>query len=655
MKHLIIFLNYCRSRLENPVYRQFSKCPADRRDVTLLFLPRPLEERELLHEVADLRRKEKGTLSDVTFHICANFDRERDGESLATIVRMIRRLFVADAQHCYRCLAYAFLPDVGQCPESQTKTVWNNLVVTNNAAAEYVDFRLIDRVYLYHDASQCALAEFLHETICAGIDIGQEEPITAPTRSDWPPIFATFSTAGVTYPEAEVRDYLRKLYVAALLRCSLPEANPTSIETCNDEARRILSYIPIQNARLCLQEEMFLNMADAPSPQWKPVEEFWRECTASQSQGMNDIPHRDWPMKIRERVEATYQTRFRDVGVESFFASQAKKTSTYVEILQAIIGQEFLRMAQSHPYSPETQKTIVRAIVNLLQQKVLELQSLADERTTSLAVTETTLANISSRWSSMKFFARIMKRDDAILTEFTQQLAVLYTRRTQLQGFQFAVKLLNELIPSVQALQDRIETARKVLDEALAIATREADDASPSATLGNFSQQQVEIAANELPRDTEHFLSHYQQLMPFFVGRQAVANGEDLIARIVTQQGNDIDQYLKLRVANGTLPPVIDQIITHRMDTVYADRGGLAGFIGQLKQLTELTLRLKDKNSVADNYVLVTPAETDDTTLTHIITDDVSHIQLLHLQHGVRLTDLDGFSGQRMVIEPTIF
>ncbi len=654
MKHLIIFLNFCRSRLENPVYRQFSKCPADRRDVTLLFLPRPLEERELVHEVTDLRRKEKGALSDVTFHICADFSRDRDGESLAYTVRMIRRLFVADAQHRYRCLAYALMPDIGQCPEPQVKTVWNNLVVTNNAAAEYNDFRLIDRVYLYHDASQCSLAEFLHETICARIDIGQEEESPA-GHSEWPPIFAAFSTAGVTYPEAEVRDYLRKLYIVALLRCSLPEANPTSIETCNDEARRILSFIPIQNARLCLQEEAFLNTANAPATQWKPVEAFWRECTASQSQGMNDIPHRDWPMKIRQRIEGIYQTRFRDVGVEAFFSSQARKTSTYAEILQAIIGQEFLRTTQSHPYSPEAQKTIIRAIVNLLQQKVLELQSLADERNTSLAVTETTLADIASRWNSMKFFARIMKRDDAILDEFTRQLAVLYTQRTQQQGFLFAIKLLNELIPSVQALQDGIETARKVLDEAISIAERDAAEASPSAILGNFSQQQVEIAANELPRDTDHFLSHYQQLMPLFAGRQAVANGEELIARIITQYGDEIDLYLKSRVTNGTLPPVIGQIITQRMSAVYAERGGLAGFIGQLKEHTSLSLRLKDKNSVADNYVLVTPAETDDTTLTHIITDDVSHIQLLHLQHGVRLTDLYGFSGQRMVIEPTIF
>ena len=55
------------------------------------------------------------------------------------------------------------------------------------------------------------------------------------------------------------------------------------------------------------------------------------------------------------------------------------------------------------------------------------------------------------------------------------------------------------------------------------------------------------------------------------------------------------------------------------------------------------------------NQTLIIYQVTDDETLTHIVTDDSSHIQMLHLQQGVRLTDLDGFSGQRMVVEPSIF
>lgn len=664
MKHLIIFLNYCRSRLDNPVYRQFSKESIDRRDTTLLFLPRPLEERELLHEVADLRRKEKINLSDVTFHICANFCRADEGECMAQTARLIRKIFSADAEHHYRCLAYAFIPDLQQCNEKEIKTVWNNLATANNASCEYSEFQLINRIYLYHDTSQQSLAEFLYESIHSKIDIlaltePAENTETSQKESEkgteqFAPIFATFNTAGITYPESSVRDYLRKQYVCALLRCSKPEANPTTIETCNEEAKHILSFVPIQNSRICLQEEMFLNNETDHQSTWKPVEKFWKDTANGQSQGMNDIPHSDWLDKIRQRIEVFYQSRFRDVGVEYFFQLQAKKTDIYVQILLSIINQEYTRTVQSHPYSPETQKTILRSIVNILQQKVLELQNLEEEINRSIQMTEKKISESVSQWNGMNFLSRMMKKDDAILDEYTALMATLYIQKTQVPGCRFAVKLLNELIPAIQELQDKISGSRKVLDEAISLAESAAHDADPSKVLGHFSQKQVEMAAQELPKDMDHFLSRYQQLIQFFFSNTPVIDCEDLIARIYTHFGEEIDSYLKERITIGTLPPVMNQVITERMRALYADRGGLQGFINILKEHTQLKLALKE-NNIADHYVLVSPAQTEDSELRHIITDDLSHIQMLHLQQDVRLTDLDGFSGQRMFIEPTIF
>ncbi len=659
MKHLIIFLNYCRSRLDNPVYRQFSKEAIDRRDTTLLFLPRPLEERELMHEVADLRRKEKTVLSDVTFHICANFERADEGECLAQTIRLIRRIFPSDAEHQYHCLAYALLPELDQCNDKEIKIVWNNLATANNASSEYTEFQLINRIYLYHDYTQQSLAEFLYESIHSKLDIlGNLENLgsaEAQENSDqFAPIFATFNTAGITYPEESVRDYLRKQYVSDLLKCSKPEANPTTIETCNEEAKHILSFVPIQNPRICLQEEAFLNSEPELQSNWKPVEKFWTDTAEGQSQGMNDIPHSEWLSKIRQRIEVFYQSRFRDVGVEYFFQLQAKKTDIYVQILQSIINQEFNRTVQSHPYSPETQKTILRSIVNILQQKVLELQNLEEEIDKAIKQTEKQITETASRWTGMNFLSRMMKKDDSILSEYTHLMAVLYNQKTQMPGCRFAVKLLNELIPSIQALQDKIDISRKILDEAIVMAETNVHEANPSQELGHFSQKQVEMAIAELPKDTEHFLSRYQQLIQFFFSNTPAADCEDLIARIYTHFGEEIDQYLKDRIAAGTLPPVMNQVITERMRALYADRGGLQGFINVLKEHTQLKLALKG-NKIADHYVLISPAQTEDSEVSHIITDDLSHIQMLHLQQDVRLTDLDGFSGQRMFIEPTIF
>ncbi|MCF0180625.1 MAG: hypothetical protein HUJ97_10340, partial [Bacteroidales bacterium] len=39
----------------------------------------------------------------------------------------------------------------------------------------------------------------------------------------------------------------------------------------------------------------------------------------------------------------------------------------------------------------------------------------------------------------------------------------------------------------------------------------------------------------------------------------------------------------------------------------------------------------------------------------HIVSEDISQIQLLNVKYGLTLYDLEGFSGQKMFVEPSIF
>ena len=672
MKHLIIFLNYCRSRLDNPVYRIFSKEIPSRRNTTLLFLPRPLEERELLHEVSDLRRKEKSeSLSDVSFHICADFERQDEGECLSQTIRLIKRLFPADEAHLYKCFAYVQLPpEISSCSEKQVKSIWNNLANINNASTEYSDFSLIDKVYLYSDQTQHSLGDFLFETIHSDIKIselcgsyatdncgsdtnsnGGDQPSS--DKGEWPPIFATFNATGITYPEKDVREYLHRKYVCALLQCSLNDVNPVSTEVCNNEAKRIISFIPIQNSRICLQEDSFI-ATDEHQTNWKPVESFWKNAADIESQGMNDIPHDEWLNKIRQRLDVIYQSRFRDIGVEYFFQLQAKKTSSYVQILQSIINQEFISTIQNHPYTPEAQKTIVRSIINILQQKVLELQQLQAETESAIRQSESLIAGTVEKWDGLSLFSRLMKKDASVLASYTEQIGTYFTQKTLLFGQMFAIKLLNELIPMVSALSDKADEMRKTLDSAIHLSSVYLQEADPSNELGRFSKQQVENAATLIGEDADYFISHYQQLVQLFFINTPINDGDDLLARVNTTMSAEIDQYIDSRISGNTLPPVLNQTITDRMSALYSDRGGLSTFINVLKERTQFNLSLK----VTDNnghYMLVTPSHTGQEDIEHIMTSEVSHIEMLHILQGIRLTDLDGFSGQRMFIEPTLF
>ena len=138
MKHIVIFLNYTQSRLDNLVFRQFAAESLYRRNSSLLFLSKSLEERELRHEVSELRKKQDGN-EDVTFHVCARLVRSREGESVVNTLMLIRRLFQADVSNHYPVFVYGEMPALDEADDAVRKSVWHNLVVINNAVADHLE------------------------------------------------------------------------------------------------------------------------------------------------------------------------------------------------------------------------------------------------------------------------------------------------------------------------------------------------------------------------------------------------------------------------------------------------------------------------------------------------------------------------------------
>ena len=654
MKHLLIFLNYNCSRLDNPVYCKFSEKPSDRRNVAMVFSSRPIEERDLSHEVAGLRKKEVEPLSDVTFHLCADLEQTDSAQALLQTAFLIKRLFRSDAIHRYACIAYGYYPSLDSCSDKQVNLIFNNLAEVNNGVAQYRDFSLIDHMYLYPDTNLTRLADFLYEYAQAGIYI---PPVSRDSKEQqlYPPLFSAFNTQGITYPEEAVRTHLCQQFVLQVLKCGLSSVHPTDVEVCNNEARRILSAIPLQNAALCLQEEQFLQ-ADPDHPaNWQRVGQYWSELADRQSQDLKDYPHSEWLKQLNQKFEVAYHSRFRNVGVEYFFQQQEHKTNIYVPILLGILRQGLENSLKKHPYTPEAQRCILHAIVNILQQKVLEIKALEQELNQQILQLESRTEDIAEKWRNLKLFSRVLKKDKGVLEEYKQLIAQLFALRTYVQGCYFATKLLNELIPSVSALSDNIDDARRILNEAIEQAEAAVQSTSPAEALAPFGTKQLESAIQGMSADTETFLSLYQPIALYLFNSQSLANGEELLSFFRDNLLAAFAQYIQENIQSGKLPEVLFQKITDRLHALYLEQGGLPAFLDKMKREIQLPLKLKDKSQVADNYSLISPAEVSDCSMRQIVTDDPSHIQLLHTQHGIQLTDLSGFSGQRLFIEPTIF
>ncbi|MDO4496234.1 MAG: hypothetical protein Q4B58_00150 [Bacteroidales bacterium] len=653
MKHCILFLNYSHSRLENPVFRQFMQVVPGARRASLIFSAKTPEARELIHDVNELRRKETN-LSDVTFHLCIDLEKSEEALALEQTVRLIHRTFPAADNLKYPVVVYARFASPELLNDKQLRIVWDNLAYINNLVASYSDFRFVNQIYLYHDLSMQSLAVYLHDTIQANI-----APVALPQtesvqQEEWPAIFGTFNAAGITYPEQEVRRFLQLKYVEQLMQYSKPERNPVPMQMCIDLAQRILANVPIEPKRITLQEEMFINIDDHNETKWKTIDNFWIETTELQSQALGDIPREEWLTKIRQRMDVQYQSRFRSMGVDYFFQMQGKKTDIYSSVMLSIIHQVLYKELLAKPFTPEAQKNILRAIVNILQQRAIEIQNMQADTEQQLKMCELDVLDITNKWNALNIFSRLVGKDTKVLNAYTEALQKLYTLKSIIPGYGFALKLLNELIPAVQAMIERFDESQKLCTQAHSVISQLVNEANPKEIMGSFSQQQLDQACVQLEADSEYFLNQYIKVVSILLGKPAPIDGDDLIARIEGQLGNEIDAYLDQATSSGKIAPVINQSITERMEKIYADKGGIKAFISVLEQHTQLNLRLREERT-DDQYLLISPAlsETIDKEIVH--SDDQSHILLLHLLHEVRLIDLDGFSGQKIFIEPSLF
>lgn len=649
MKHLIIFLNYCQSRIQNPVYRQFSMAPLANRNTTLLFLSKPLDERELMYEVSMLRRKDE-VPSPVTFHICATLDRSDIGLMVAQTLTLIRRQF-ADSP----MLAYCLMPDLKKCTDEERNAAWKSLVTINNTVTDYQDISFLRTCFLYTDASQHSLAHFLYDytqyqdvqdTIAAQAKIDEE-------KNDFPSFFSTFNANALSYPDDDIRFHLHQQYLNALLAYSQPDVNAVSMEACHDHALSIISALPLSLEQICLQESQFINLTPDAEKIWDEPAAYWANAIELARLGIKDMPREDWLREYQTRLDVLYQRRFREVGVEYFFSFEQKNINDYNNVLLAGIRQQLTDTMLSNPYPPETQKDIVRAIVNQLQQRVLQVEQAMQQANLQITQLKTALSDAMHKWDHMGLFDRMRGKDTELLKNYEETIQKYYQLRVVIPGCQFATKLLNELIPQISALSEGCDHLTAICREALHTTFKNIEESNPASLCGIFPSDPIQQACDAIRIDKDHLLKQYMHLLELLYGRNQLLDADDLLQRLRNMYSESIDQYLHQRIQDGTMPAVLDINIAERLASIYDGHGGLSHFVYEMQQTTAISLPLKDDSGETGTYLLISPehAEMRNSIKSHSDAD----LQMLHLRFNISLTDLDGFSGQRMFVEPSIF
>lgn len=643
-----------------------------RRNATLLFQSRPLEERELVHVVNESYQRAGGPC-ELTFHICATLNDPAMGQQLMQTVMMIHRL--------YDCPSYIYglVPDLEKCSNDERNSAWKCLTAINNGINDYPHLRLVSQCFLYNDASQKSLARFLYritsepEALDTVERYGYMSKLVTQRKNgdmsfvpEFPKVFATFNATGISYPEEEVRYYLHQSYLHEMLELSRSQSNPIDMEQCNGIIDNLLQQFPLQHDKVTLSAPEFLEVPqEKKKGNWEEMHQYWENALTHATKELDDRPHDEWFNLLRRTCDVNYQTRFRDKGVEFFYDQQRKLTAVYCEVLLEGIRQHLQAVMHDTAYPQDGYQVMVRTLVNRLQLLAMSLGKELEDGKQSLTELNKQAATLTKEWESMGFFDRMRGKDKELLGAFTKVLVSIYQTRTALLGAEFGAKLLNELIPQISALPDQYAHLMTICQQAYDITQQYLDNNDPHEFINACFTPQLVLDAVATIRANrndmqEVYIKHIQHL--FYTEHSSreelspvVTDGDMLLQELRETMAAEIDDFLSYRVAEGTMPPVLKVDVLARLAQVYADKGGLPTLVDEMKQKTALTLKTKGKGGQNEQYLLIAPVCDELGLSSYIQSKDESSVHLLHFLTGISLTDLDGFSGQRMFVEPSMF
>ncbi len=667
MKHMIIFLGYGSSRLDNPVYRKFTQSKLYPKEVILLFLTGRLDERELVHRINELQKNDKAH-GDITFHLCSNLYGDADGEAVLHAARIIRRQprLQPDGEHLYPLFVYALMPTAEKCEGRVKQTLWHNLGLINQSCVRYHDCPWLQCVYLYSDATHQTLSDFLFYTISAELPAtelfadGGTQPPTETGEADteaqmFAPVFGSFNSFGVKYPEVEVRHYLRLAHLAGVLRCADSGYNETTTADCIRHAEELSRFVPTDLISLALNGEQVSRTPIADSNDY--LSQQIAETIETLCIDLKELSRQDWTEHLVKEMEASYQSRLLPGGVDFYFAQQEQRCHTYSEALCTTLSTEFDRLVCARRLPTDALRQVVRALVNLLQQRVLELQHLTDEAQREVTASEHYVRQLEETWQHSGIFSRITGKDQKIWEHFTAGVAEAYRTRVLVRGYHFAMALLNEVIVNLSVLDERCAHVHMVMTEATTQLTEILAESSPAPLFGIFDSRMLSEAIELMKQDQDVHMNGYSEVLPLLFGAEGATDSYDFLSRVRRQLQDATDGYLDSNIAAGRFPALLNCPVVTRLQQLYATDGGFDHFVRVAKEQASLPLRLKEGTcgNENDRYLLLSAVEPQEAVYKTLCIGDTSRVELLHLLCGVSLARLDGFAGYRIAFEPAMF
>lgn len=276
-----------------------------------------------------------------------------------------------------------------------------------------------------------------------------------PTRSRK---FLSFGIKRIEYPETEIKEYVTYTFVQQAARqleynkwdgglgfveVTSEEIGSGFVSEIKDKGNR--ERLMLSNNYLMLSKAIVENKE---TKRWKDIPSTWEDRTQEFADDVQiDDEKQSWLAAFNNKCEEYYNKNYRSHGVKAFYDVQRGERLNYARQIKKHIERILFDEWSSGQKSVNEIEEYLRLLINDCGERIEAFQKQAELLGNDIDDVNTRIHDTNHDWASINWtFDPVTKKSTKILNKYKEEKCDYYTIVTRLEGYRYAIELLQDLI-----------------------------------------------------------------------------------------------------------------------------------------------------------------------------------------------------------------
>lgn len=382
--------------------------------------------------------------------------------------------------------------------------------------------------------------------------------------------FIAFGIKRIEYPENEVKEYVAFNFATQAARQmqynkwvsglgyeeSTIDEIGSGFQAEVDKKENMEKYL-LTDAYLTLSKPI---IEDAGTKKWKDIRVAWQNWTQFFAENVqNEEEKKNWPAAFLRSCEKQFNDSYRGQGVKEFYKAYSRDIKAYASHIrknaERILFGEWKTGTKSILEIEKYTNVLIEkceARVEKFKETVAKYDSLISGQISQ------EIKNCDYEWNSIGFIRdAITNKSEKVFSAYKSAQCNKYTYLTLIEGYRYAVDLLNEVRNQLEMMRNGIIQFKNLLDSLLEMVIRNAESKCKIAEATDSDAKIVKKYDPEAVRqNTRHFIID-EDIQK--------ANASDIRNELVSLLGEESPSFIALYDKVGDLATVEDIFVNRCM------------------------------------------------------------------------------------------